>query len=142
MKIFITKQYGVYNYIPQNKCVMYNDVNTFSFKTITLFILAFLDRYGIGTVPLYLSTSVNESLILYRSDPRRSIMWVSFRNKLFWYNLVCSVCNVDRWIGTVPEQVWTHAIPYRSKLYRNSLYRYGTAPDMFNVYNINERLDI
>ena len=35
--------------------------------TNTLSILAFLDLYGIWTVPLYLSTSVNESLIPYRS---------------------------------------------------------------------------
>ena len=34
-------------------------------------ILAFLDRYGTGTVPIHLSTSVNASLIPYRSDPIR-----------------------------------------------------------------------
>ena len=38
-----------------------------------LSILAFLDRYATGTVPLHLSTSVNVSLIPYRSDPRPSI---------------------------------------------------------------------
>ena len=85
--------------------------------------------YGTGTVPLHLSTSVNIAhSVPFRSDP--SILWGLFRNKLFRCSLERSVCNVDRWIGTVPVQVWTHAVPYRSKLYRNSLYRYGTAPDV------------
>ena len=109
-----------------------------NYKIYTLSILAFLDRYGTGTVLIHLSTSVNASLIPHdsvpiRSDPRPSILWGSFRNKLFRYSLVRSVCNVDRWIGTVPEQVWTQTVTYRSKLYRNSLYRYGIDPDMDRV---------
>ena len=100
---------------------------------ITLSILAFLDRNGIGTVQLHLSTFVNVSLIPFRSDPRPSILRGSFRNKLYWYSLVRSVCDADRWSGTVPEQVWTHAVAYRSKLYRNSFYRYSTAIDVDRV---------
>ena len=107
-----------------------------SAHSYTLSILAFLDWYGTATVLIHLSTSVNASLIPYRSDPRPSILWGSFWNKLFRYSLVRSVCNVDRWIGTVPEQVWTQTVTYRSKLYRNSLYRYGIDPDMDRVINM------
>ena len=64
--------------------------------------------------------------IPFRSNPRSSILWGSFWNKLFQYSLDHSFCNVDRWIGTVPERVCTHGVPYRFKLYRISLYRHGT----------------
>ena len=106
----------------------------------TLSIPTVLDRYGTGTVPFHLSTSVNVSLIPYCSVPFRNpvFLWGSFWNKLFRYGLVRSVCNVDRWIGTVPLQVWTHAVPYRSNLYRNSLYRCGTTPDMDRVIELRQ----
>ena len=88
-------------------------------------------RNGIDP-PVHICKCIAHSVPI-RSDPRPSILWGSFRNKLFRYSLVRSVCNVDRWIGTVPEQVWTQTVAYRSKLYRNSLYRYGTDPDMDRV---------
>ena len=46
---------------------------------ITLSILAFSDGYGTGTVPLHLSTSVNESLITYRSVPTRDPVFCGSR---------------------------------------------------------------
>ena len=90
-------------------------------------------RYRDGTdPPAHICKCIAHSVPI-RSDPRPSSLWDSFRNKLFRYSLVRSVCNVDRWIGTVSEQVLTQTVTYRSKLYRNSLYRYGTAPDMDRV---------
>ena len=42
-------------------------------------------------------------------------------------SVCCSATDVDRWGGTFPEQVLMQAVPYRPKLYRNSLYRNGAA---------------
>ena len=113
--------------------ICFKTVVVILFQIFTLSILAFLDRYRtVGSVPY---TSVNESLIPYRSVSFRYPVFCGglFRNKLFRYSLVRSVCTVDMWIGTVRVQVWTHAFSYRFKLYRNSLYRYGTAPDVDRV---------
>ena len=90
-------------------------------------------RYQNGTAPpVHICKCIAHSAP-FRSDPRTSNLWGLFRNKLFWHSLVSSVCNVDRWIGTVTEHVWTHAVPYHSKLYRNSLYQYGTTPEVDRV---------
>ena len=102
------------------------------YMIIPLSILAFLDRYGIGTVPLHLSTSVNESLISYRSVPILDQYFVGLvpeqtvQAQFGPLSLLCR--QVDR---HQPVQVWTHAVPYRSKMDRYNLYRYGTAPDVY-----------
>ena len=103
----------------------------------TLSILAFGSvRYRNSTAPpVHMCKCIAHS-VPFRSNPRPSILWGSFRNKLFRYSLVRSVCNVDMWIGTVPKQVCTHTVPHRSKLYRNSLYRYRTAPVVDSVLDV------
>ena len=98
-----------------------------------LSILAFLDRYGTGTVLIHLSTSVNASLIPYRSDPIRDpvfcgarsgtncsgtdwsaqfVMWtggsVPSRNRYGHKQLRTDPnCTGTVCTGTVPIQIWT-----------------------------------
>ena len=76
--------------------------------------ISVLDRYSTAP-PVHICNKCIAHSVPFRSDPRLSILWGSFRDQqlLFWYSLVRSVCYVDRWIDTVPEQVWTHAVPYR-----------------------------
>ena len=68
----------------------------------TLSILAFLDRYGTGTVPLHLSTSVNVSLIPYRSVPTRDPVFCGARSGTNFSGTVWSAQFVMLTGGTVP----------------------------------------
>ena len=97
-------------------------------------ILVFLDRYGTGVV--HLSTSVNVSLIPYRS--------VLIRDPAFWGAHSGTNCSGTIW--SAQFVVWTGgSVLFRNRYGRTwfvpiqsvpeHLYRYGTAPDVDSVLN-------
>ena len=102
--------------------------------SITLSILAFLDRYGIGTVPFHLSTSFNESLILYRSVMIRDPIYCGSRSGTKYSATVWSAQFV----------MWTcRSVPFRNRNGRTRLRTdpnctgtvcTGTAPDVDSVH--------
>ena len=86
-------------------------------RTIALSILAFLDRYGTGTVPLHLFTSVNVTLIPYRSVPIRD-------------HVFCGARSGTNCSGTVPVQ-YRGSVPFR---YRYGRTRFCTDPNCTGTF--------